>query len=313
MDYEKRITEILFILAILLSAFIFGPDLMSLYNRLAFNPCKSPVEYSIGNIDGSFAVSNDYLLSAVEEAEGLWEGASQKNLFEYSLDKGIKINLVYDYRQDSTVQLNNLGGILETDNSYYLNLKREYDGYVVQYNSDKARLDSLASSYGQQLSSYQKEIDSWNKNRGSQEKYNQLVLEKQNLDAMLSRIKTMEEQNNALVAKINGLARDINTLAGKVNLNVNNYNDISQSVEKEFEQGNYKADSITKEINIYQFENKEKLVMVLTHELGHALGIGHMDNPEDIMSSINAGESQKITSEDLTELDKICSKNLFFR
>ena len=313
MDYEKRITEILFILAILLSAFIFGPDLMSLYNRLAFNPCKSPVEYSIGNIDGSFAVSNDYLLSAVEEAEGLWEGASQKNLFEYSLDKGIKINLVYDYRQDSTVQLNNLGGILETDNSYYLNLKREYDGYVVQYNSDKARLDSLVSSYGQQLSSYQKEIDSWNKNRGSQEKYNQLVLEKQNLDAMLSRIKTMEEQNNALVAKINGLARDINTLAGKVNLNVNNYNDISQSVEKEFEQGNYKADSITKEINIYQFENKEKLVMVLTHELGHALGIGHMDNPEDIMSSINAGESQKITSEDLTELDKICSKNLFFR
>jgi len=313
MDYERRITEILFILAILLSAFIFGPDLMSLYSRLAFNPCKSPVEYSIGNIDGSFAVSNDYLLSAVKEAEGLWEGASQKNLFEYSPDKGIKINLVYDYRQDSTVQLNNLGGILETDNIYYLNLKREYDGYVVRYNSDKARLDSLVSSYGQQLSSYQKEIDSWNKKKGSQEKYSQLALEKQNLDTTLSQIKTMEEQNNALVAKINGLARDINTLAGKVNLNVNNYNDISQSVEKEFEQGNYKADSTTKEINIYQFENKEKLVMVLTHELGHALGIGHMDNPEDIMSSINAGESQKITSEDLTELDKICSKNLFSR
>lgn len=313
MDYKRRITEILFILAILLSAFIFGPDLMSAYNWLVFNPCKNPIEYSIGSIDGSFGISDDYLLSAVKEAEGLWESASNKNLFEYSSSGEIAINLIYDYRQDSTVQLSGLDSAIETDNAYYLSLKREYEGYVAQYNSDKTRLNALISDYEQRYSAYEREVNSWNRKKGSQEKYNQLNSEKANLETMLSEIKTRENEVNVLTGRINSLVRELNVLAVKLNLSVESYNEINQFVEEEFEQGNYTANSGIKAINIYQFENREKLVTVLVHEMGHALGINHIDNPKDIMCSINMGESQEITSEDLKELESICSKNPFSR
>lgn len=308
MEYNRRIIELLLFSAIVLSIFIFWEDFASF-----FNPCKNPIEYSIGNIDSSFGMSDDYLLSAAEEAEGLWESASNRNLFEYSSSGGMAINLIYDYRQDSTVQLSSLDSAIETDNTYYLNLRREYEGYVGEYNSGITALNALVSDYEQRSSAYKREVNLWNKKGGLQEKYDQLNLEKASLEAMLAEIKAKEGELNALTGEINNLVRELNALAAKLNLNAESFNEISESFEGEFEQGNYTLDSGVKAITVYQFENREKLVAVLVHEMGHALGLNHSGNPKDIMYSINMGESQEITGEDLAELDSICSKNPFSR
>ncbi len=286
MDYRRRITEVLLILVIIFSAFLFGPDLVSAYDRLAskifFNPCKSPIEYSIGEVDSNFGQSADYFLSAAKDAEKMWESASGENLFEYKEGAKLKINFVYDYRQSATVNLNNLDNSIEKNDANYLQLKNNYDNYTAQYNANQTKINSLTLSY---------------QKKKSNDVYNQIT--------------SLQQANNDLVPKINSLAEEINDMAKTVNTDINNYNDITQSVDKEFEQGNYVTDANKKEINIYQFEDRDKLIKVLAHEMGHALDIGHMDNPDDLMYALNAGDNQEITTEDLNALNAVCSSNPF--
>jgi len=284
MDYIRRITEVLLVIAILSGVFVFGPDVYSFLSNIYSNPCKTPIIYSIGTIDSGFKVSNDYFLSAIKEAEGLWEKSSGKNFFEYSEGKGMKISLIYDYRQDSTSTLNNLDNVLETDKAYYNNLKNEYDRYVAEYNTNNSKLSSLVLEY------------------------NQGGFKKKNSEQALAQIRALEGTNNDLVDKINELGKQINDFAQKYNANIEDYNEMTESFDNEFEQGNYKSNMQSREINIYQFDNRETLVAVLVHEMGHALELEHVDNPVDIMYSIGGGGSQNITEEDLSALDNICSK-----
>jgi len=111
-----------------------------------------------------------------------------------------------------------------------------------------------------------------------------------------------------MASRINQSAEQLNALATSLNLNITRYNNVVKSTDQEFEQGNYISEFGKREINIYQFENRDKLVRVLAHELGHALGIDHVDNQEDIMHAYNVGKSINITDVDLIELEKACPK-----
>ncbi|MFZ2390715.1 MAG: matrixin family metalloprotease [Minisyncoccales bacterium] len=304
----KKILPILFVLLILSYAFVFQEDIIRAYKSILnrIDSCPTPIAYSVGQFDTEFGISEEAFKSAIKEAEDIWEQASSRNLFEYSAEGKMKVSLIYDYRQESTSEISKLDDTLSKDYNYYLLLKSQYESLVSQYNKAGQELNSLIASYNQKLATYESKVRAWNKKRGTEAEYNQLNQEKQELESLSATIKTKQNDINSMASSINQLASNLNTLASNLNLNIANYNDAVQSTDSEFEQGNYISGVDSREINIYQFENREKLVRVLAHELGHALGIDHLNGSEDIMYPYNIGKSSTITEADLTELNKTC-------
>ena len=76
-----------------------------------------------------------------------------------------------------------------------------------------------------------------------------------------------------------------------------------------YDKGDY--DRRSGELNIYQYDNTADLRLVLAHEFGHALGMGHVNDDQAIMSDIlyqDAGTQPSLSSQDLAEFARVCRR-----
>jgi len=105
---------------------------------------------------------------------------------------------------------------------------------------------------------------------------------------------------------LNSVVTIMNRLANELKLNVKTYNTIGSSTGEEFSEGEYVSDSAGRRVNIYQFSDTDQLVRVLEHELGHALGLGHVKSPGSIMYRLNDGTGKELSADDIAELKFIC-------
>ena len=283
---------------------IIGYSVYSIYQS-TLTPCDKPLYYSIGRFDTQFGISQEQFKSYLAQSEVVWEKELNKEVFIYDPDADFKINLIYDERQLATIQRQKtefgLSAIEETLKKLDSNLsifKTNYEKRVELYENNLAL-------YNKRKSVYEDAISFWNGKGGApQEKYDSLNKEMQYLN-------TEAQKLNAEAVAINGLAKELNALLKERNTKAIEYNETVAAYNKkyagggEFNQAEYTGDSI----NAYQFGSKNDLILALTHEFGHALGLGHVDNPDSIMyylSDENTGTSLSLSADDLAELKKVC-------
>ena len=106
---------------------------------------------------------------------------------------------------------------------------------------------------------------------------------------------------------LNSMTVVINDIAANYNLDVVKSHDTSSKLGSEFCGGDYVSKDGKHTITIYQFDDDKKLVRVLAHEFGHALGLKHNDNPKAIMYRLMQSDSLSLAPDDVAALKDRCS------
>lgn len=299
----KRFLNIIFTLVLLLvSGFLLNKNI-----RAYFYPCQTPLTYKIGTFDPKFGISKEYFIKALSDGEAVWEKPFGKNFFQYDPNGTLTVNLVYDYRQEATSKLKSLGIVVENDQVSYDALKVKYASLKSNYAQLKSNYDFLVQDFNNKNKAYSQEVSYWNSHGGaSKAEYDKIQAEKQALQNEQLQIQKSQSELNVMVDEINAVVSVLNRLAKSLNLEVNNYNTVGESRGESFEEGLYKNSANGQEIDIYEFSDRQKLVRVVAHEFGHALGLDHVKDPKAIMYDYNESANGVPTVADINELKKAC-------
>ena len=277
-------------------------------------PCDTPLTYSIGTIDPRFDITKSILVADIAQAAAIWnttQSASSSRLLSYlPLGGDVTVNLVYDDRQASTDKLRSVGIETEANRTSYDSLHAQYDSLQHQVKAEQSQYDQTVAAYKAAEVSYNARVSAANARGGaSAQEYAALQDQKNALAQQFINLKSQETKLNSDIETLNALATTINQLIVQLNLNVAQYNQTG-AVAGKFEEGVYEFKSGIQTIDIYEYSNHTQLVRVLAHELGHALGLDHVSDPQAIMYKINSAETLFATDADKAELKKACTGKL---
>lgn len=251
--------------------------------KLSYSLCDSPISYKIDTVDPKFNLLRDDFTSDVDQAAKIWEVPTGKDLFVYDSKGELSINLIFDERQSLTNQINQLESQVKTNKQ----------SLTPQINEYKA----LQASFENKLQSFKKEVSGWNSKGGAPaEIYDQLIKQQKDLQA--------EAQ------KLNGMAKDLNLSTQNYNSQVNELNetikDFNADLTQRPEEGIFKGPE--NKIEVYFNISQPELIHTLSHELGHALGLGHVQNPKAMMY-FRTNQSANLSLDDKEALDELCKRH----
>lgn len=269
-------------------------------------PCEEPLAYSLGSLDPRFGITEAEFLKEIAGAEQVWEDATGKNLFVFAPGAPFKINLVFDERQERTFDGQELDQSLEETKARQETLAEKNVASFALYDKTFKEYEASLGSFEKRLVRYNREVEQWNKEGGApRDEYEKLQDEAEKLLILQKQLEDMRQKVNALADTVNRFSKEQVRVVEKYNTQVEKY--VGRYGEpKDFDQGDYGGTAI----NIYQFDDRAHLRLVLAHELGHALGIGHVSDPLAIMYHLmerQDPETLALAAADRTELSGACA------
>lgn len=261
--------------------------------------CATGITYKIESVDERFELSKGTLESILFDAETVWENAYGGDIFTYDEKNGkLKIRLTYDERQERTDR--------------EINARVELEEQKADVDVEVARLESLKKTIEREESVYQGYVSQYDRALAQLNRRKESGATSKELQGMEVTVNLLVNQINSSQTRLNSAIEEFNTLLNKTELTADQYNSIVDDYNKQFT-GEYEFDQgehVSNQITIYEFESLEALRLVLVHEMGHALGIGHIEDPKGIMYYLLNDQdiyNIQLSEEDIKALQTVCA------
>jgi hypothetical protein len=269
--------------------------------------CREPITYRLGKVDKRFNLPPEEFRTAVNMAAAMWGKPFHRDLFREEPDGEIEINLLYDYRQEATDSLKRLNYKIDLSRSSYEELKSRLENLREDYEQKKAAFNSDFNDYNAKVNAFNTETESWNRRAEiPQSVHTRLTKEKDELVSWSDTLHTRREEMKTQADTINDIVVVINEVASNNNLDIVIQHNIGNTLGREFCEGFYEYKNGKRSITIYQYDNNYRLVRVLAHEFGHALGLNHSKNSTAVMYPLIQSDSLELAPDDIEALRGYC-------
>lgn len=268
-----------------------------------------PLTFRIGSNDARFGVSEQQVKKVFKEGAEAWSSAAGRVVAVYDEEGSIPIRLIYDERQE----------MVDNELSFRKRIKQEemrVEAMEAEFRRDSTRYEQRLSEYHTAVEATQNKIDALNnwvrqKNEagGLQEQ------EVADFERKKSEVDQLEKELNREDRKLKSLAGQLNRKIDRLNRRVEAKNKLIDSYnktyagDKKITRGTFGQSDNQQSISIHQFSNINELRVVITHELGHALGLDHVKDPKSVMYHEMTSQPRAalhLTAEDIDAIQRVC-------
>ena len=266
-----------------------------LLDRLT-HPFDQRIRYRIAEVDPCFKLSVEQVEAISQQATQVWKDGTGKDYFVYDPNAQLTIHLIYDERQYESEQRREHLSRLETNQQQWLIKKKQLDQIEQEVLQNKQILEQKQLQLDQQIQYYNQERQIAQRSRSSSANAEYFQQRQQHLQQNVEQLQQEIAQYNQKISQLNQKIDELNALDQQLNASVKQYKQRFQP--HLFHKGLFNG----KQILIYEFESEDDLRLTLAHELGHALGLQHTDDPHALMYPVM--KDQDITHFRLTQADR---------